>query len=47
MMVILVQTGLKKVVTRKNPSNEYDIVGGIDGEDLIHLVEKVRNSLCD
>ncbi|MBA0760023.1 hypothetical protein Gotri_022818 [Gossypium trilobum] len=34
MMAILVQTGLKKVVTR-----EYGIAGGIDGEDLIYLVE--------
>ncbi|MBA0619674.1 hypothetical protein Godav_005489 [Gossypium davidsonii] len=46
MMAILVQTDLKKVVTKKNP-REYSIAGGIDGEDLIRLVEKVKNSLCD
>ncbi|MBA0629313.1 hypothetical protein Godav_023893 [Gossypium davidsonii] len=47
MMTILVQTGLKKVVTGKKPKNEYGIAGDIDGEDLIRLVENVRNSLCD
>ncbi|MFQ6652428.1 hypothetical protein Gotur_024300 [Gossypium turneri] len=61
MMAILVQSGLKKVVTEKKPENlnktewvcnpvvprEYGIAGGIDGEDLICLVEKVRNSFCD
>ncbi|MFQ6661444.1 hypothetical protein Gotur_029609 [Gossypium turneri] len=26
--------------------HEYGIIGGIDGEDLIHLVEKVRNSFA-
>ncbi|MBA0633545.1 hypothetical protein Godav_029883 [Gossypium davidsonii] len=46
MMAILVQNGLKKVVTGKK-SREYSIAGGIDGEDLICLVEKVRNSLCN
>ncbi|MBA0624859.1 hypothetical protein Godav_010141 [Gossypium davidsonii] len=46
MMAIIVQTGLKKVVTGKKP-REYGIAGGINGEDLIHLVEKVKNSLCD
>ncbi|MBA0608978.1 hypothetical protein Godav_021122 [Gossypium davidsonii] len=45
-MTILVQTGLKKVVIWKK-SCEYGITGGIDGEDLIHLMEKVKNSLCD
>ncbi|MBA0637179.1 hypothetical protein Godav_030006 [Gossypium davidsonii] len=47
MMSILVQTGLKNIVTEKKHENEYGIAGGIDGEDLIHLVENVRNSLCD
>ncbi|MBA0624633.1 hypothetical protein Godav_009951 [Gossypium davidsonii] len=46
MTAILVQTGLKKIVSWKKP-REYSIAGSIDGEDLICLVEKVRNSLCD
>ncbi|MBA0632761.1 hypothetical protein Godav_001441 [Gossypium davidsonii] len=46
MMAILVQTGLKKVVIGKKP-REYGITGCIDGEDLIRIVEKIRNSLCD
>ncbi|MFQ6627454.1 hypothetical protein Gotur_004840 [Gossypium turneri] len=32
---------LEKVVPHK-----YSIAGGIDGEDLIRLIEKVRNFLC-
>ncbi|MFQ6652256.1 hypothetical protein Gotur_024206 [Gossypium turneri] len=32
----------EKVVPRK-----YGIAGGIDGEDLIRLVKKVKNSLCN
>ncbi|KAG8490791.1 hypothetical protein CXB51_014003 [Gossypium anomalum] len=69
MMAILVQIGLKKVITGKKPENinqteweeldekalsaiqfvphEFSIARSIDGEDLIPLVEKVRNSLCD
>ncbi|MFQ6654484.1 hypothetical protein Gotur_025447 [Gossypium turneri] len=47
-MTILVQSGLKKVVTGKKPENlnktEWE---ELDGEDLIYLVEKVRNSLCN
>ncbi|MFQ6656020.1 hypothetical protein Gotur_026302 [Gossypium turneri] len=48
MMAILVQFGLKKVVTGKKPENlnktEWE---ELDGEYLICLVEKVRNSLCN
>ncbi|MFQ6624609.1 hypothetical protein Gotur_003964 [Gossypium turneri] len=48
MMAILVQSGLKKVVTGKKPENlnktEWE---ELDGEDVIRLMEKVRNSLCD
>ncbi|MBA0626966.1 hypothetical protein Godav_004530 [Gossypium davidsonii] len=46
MMTILVQTGLKKVVTGKKPEN-LGYCRSIDGENLIRLVERVRNSLCD
>ncbi|MBA0620288.1 hypothetical protein Godav_006038 [Gossypium davidsonii] len=46
MMAILVQIGLKKIVTGKS-LKIYGIVGGIDGKYLIRIVEKVRNSLCD
>ncbi|MFQ6663143.1 hypothetical protein Gotur_030771 [Gossypium turneri] len=48
MMAILVQSGSKKVVTGKKPENlnktEWE---ELDGEDLICLVKKVRNSLCN
>ncbi|MFQ6662074.1 hypothetical protein Gotur_030010 [Gossypium turneri] len=48
MMAILVQSSLKKVVTGKKPRNLNKIEWEeLDGEDLIRLVEKVRNSLCD
>ncbi|MFQ6649051.1 hypothetical protein Gotur_021990 [Gossypium turneri] len=47
-MAILVQTGLKKVVTGKKHENlnktEWE---ELDGKYLIRLVEKVKNSLCD
>ncbi|MFQ6633945.1 hypothetical protein Gotur_010182 [Gossypium turneri] len=48
MMAILVQSGLKKFVTGKKPENlnktEWE---ELDRGDLICLVEKVRNSLCN
>ncbi|MFQ6624788.1 hypothetical protein Gotur_004122 [Gossypium turneri] len=48
MMAILVQSGLKKVVTGKKPENlnktEWE---ELNGEDLIRLVKKVGNSLGD
>ncbi|MFQ6646938.1 hypothetical protein Gotur_019417 [Gossypium turneri] len=48
MMAILVQSGLKKVVIGKKPENLNKTKWEkLDGEDLICLVEKVRNSLCD
>ncbi|MFQ6659367.1 hypothetical protein Gotur_028282 [Gossypium turneri] len=48
MMAILVQSGLKKAVTGKKPENlnktEWE---ELDEKDLICLVEKVRNFLCN
>ncbi|MBA0624881.1 hypothetical protein Godav_010159 [Gossypium davidsonii] len=38
---------MKRPCLQSNCTSPISIAGGIDGKDLIRLVEKVRNSLCD